>query len=117
MAPTATSFPEAGADVDIANLKAKVVAGHVEVVEDHKPPVADDFMYDFKYNHTLPTIDALGVDIPQSVNAQVEAEALVQTLLQVLGKGDAPSFAELFLDYGGCLFVSPWPLLIIRCLA
>jgi len=99
MAPTALTAPLSG-HVDVADLKAKVIAGHVEVVEDHKPPVADDFMYDFKYNHTLPTIDALGADVPKDVDAQIEAAALLQTLSQVLGQGDGPGFAELFLEYG-----------------
>lgn len=101
MAPTATELPETFAHVDIADLKAKVVGGHVELEEDHKPPVADDFMYDFKYNHSLPTLDILGTDIAQNVDAQAEADTLVDNMKQVLGQGDAPGFAEMFLDYGG----------------
>jgi len=100
MAPTATELPETFAHVDIADLKAKVIAGHVELEKDHKPPVADDFMYDFKYNHSLPTVDALGTDIAQDVDAQAEADTLIQSVKQVLGQGDAPGFAEMFLDYG-----------------
>lgn len=98
MAPTALSAP--APQVDIADLKAKVVNNHVELVEDHKPPVADDFMYDFKYNHRLPTIDALGTDIPGATDPQAEADNLVRRLEQVLGQGDAAGFAEMFLDYG-----------------
>jgi hypothetical protein len=98
MAPTALS--SAAPHVDIADLKSKVVNNHVELVEDHKPPVADNFMYDFKYNHALPTIDALGTDIPKEIDPQAEAESLVRTLEQVLGQGDAAGFAEMFLDYG-----------------
>jgi hypothetical protein len=106
MAPTAITEP-LSEHIDIADLKAKVVDGHVEVVEDHKPPVADDFMYDFKYNHSLPTLDVLGTDIAEDVDAQVEAETLVDDLAQVLGQGDAPGFAEMFLDYGE-LTCAPW---------
>lgn len=100
MAPTATAVSEAITHVDIADLKAKVVSGHVELEADHKPPVADDFMYDFKYNHALPTIEALGTDVGEDVDAQAEAENLVKTLEQILGQGDAAGFAEMFLDYG-----------------
>ena len=100
MAPTAVTEPLSG-HVNIADLKAKVVDDHVEVVQDHKPPVADDFMYDFKYNHSLPTLDVLGTDIAEDVDAQAEAIILVDHLKQCLGQGDAPGFAEMFLDYGG----------------
>lgn len=102
MAPTAISHShsQTAGQVDIADLKAKVVAGHVEIEEDHKPPVADNFMYDFKFNHALPTIDVLGVDVPDSVDAPAQADALLQTLEKVLGRGDATGFAEMFLDYG-----------------
>jgi hypothetical protein len=99
MAPTAVTELLSGR-VDLVDLKAKVVAGHVELEENHKPPVADDFMYDFKYNHTLPTIDALGTDVPQDVDAQAEANDLVQSLEQALGQGDAAGFTEMFLEYG-----------------
>lgn len=64
------------------------------------PPVADDYMYDFKYNHELPTIDVLGIDIPADVNPQKEAEGVVASLEKVLGSGDAEGFANLFLDSG-----------------
>ncbi|EPE06817.1 flavin-containing monooxygenase [Ophiostoma piceae UAMH 11346] len=64
------------------------------------PPVADDYMYDFKYNHELPTTDVLGIDIPADANPQKEAEGIVADLAKVLGSGDANGFADLFLDYG-----------------
>jgi len=100
MAPTATALPESFGQVNLADLKAKVVSGHVELEEDHKPPVADNFMYDFKYNHALPTIDALGIDIREDIDAQAEADSLMQSLERVLGQGDAAGFAGMFLDYG-----------------
>ncbi|KAK9326879.1 hypothetical protein V1520DRAFT_94458 [Lipomyces starkeyi] len=87
-------------NVDIADLKAKVVVDHVEVEATPKPPVADDFMYDFKYNHTLPTSDVLGVEIPADCDAQKEAEGIVADLSEVMGQGDAQAFADMFLDYG-----------------
>ncbi|OJJ56530.1 hypothetical protein ASPSYDRAFT_155937 [Aspergillus sydowii CBS 593.65] len=63
-------------------------------------PVADDFMYDFKYNHSLPTTDVLGVDIPADCDAQKEAEGIVARLSTATSEGDAQAFAALFLDYG-----------------
>lgn len=89
-----------GAKVDIADLKAKRVNGHVEIDVDPKPPVADNFMYDFQYNHTLPTTDVLGIDIPKNADAQKEAEGLVASLEKTMGSGDAKGFADLFLEYG-----------------
>jgi hypothetical protein len=98
MAPTATAVPDVP-DV-IADLKAKVVNGHVEVEQTPKPPIADNYMYDFKYNHALPTIDALGLDIPADVDAEKQAQALTTRLAEVLGSGDAQGFTDMFLDYG-----------------
>lgn len=98
MAPTAVTATTP--HVNIADLKAKVVGDHVEVVEDHKPPVADDFMYDFKYNHSLPTNEALGHDVPADVDANHEAEKLTRLLEQALSTGNAQAFTDLFLDYG-----------------
>lgn len=86
--------------VDLADLKSKVIDGHVELEETPKPPVADNFMYDFKYNHALPTTDALGVSIPDGVDAQNAAEEIVCKLSKVLSEGDAKGFAGLFLEYG-----------------
>lgn len=63
-------------------------------------PVANDFMYDFKYNHSLPTTDVLGVDIPADCDAQKEAEGIVARLSTATSEGDAQAFAALFLDYG-----------------
>ncbi|CAK7233182.1 hypothetical protein SEUCBS140593_008517 [Sporothrix eucalyptigena] len=64
------------------------------------PPVADDYLYAFKYNHELPTVDVLGVDIPADINPQKEAEGIVAKLTKVLGSGDADGFTDLFLEYG-----------------
>lgn len=63
-------------------------------------PVADDFMYDFKYNHTLPTTDILGIKIPTDCDAQKEAEGIVARLSAAALEEDAQAFAEMFLDYG-----------------
>ncbi|GLA08390.1 hypothetical protein AnigIFM60653_009921 [Aspergillus niger] len=48
---------------------------------DHvQKPVADDFMYDFKYNHSLPTTTMLGVKIPINCDIQKEAEGIITRL-------------------------------------
>lgn len=105
MSPTAI-VDNAPIAADPANLKAKLVAGQVEV-EKASPPVADNFMYDFKYNHALPTIDVLGQDIAADVNAQEVAEELLAKLEQALGAGDAAAFPGLFIDYGKSLTPRP----------
>jgi hypothetical protein len=91
----------AGTDtVSKANLQSEsAVLNHDQVLK----PVADDFMYDFKYNHSLPTTDILGVKIPTDCDAQKEAEGIVARLSRATSEGDAQAFAGLFLDYGETL--------------
>lgn len=102
MAPIAIHEIEQNLDkVDLADLKAKAQAKVIELqAPSHKPAVADDFMYDFKYNHALPTTDVLGIDIPEDCDAQKEAGLIVDRLSQAMSTGDANAFAGLFLDYG-----------------
>merc|ERR1711939_1129874 len=83
-----------------ADIKSKVIVDHVEIQVAPKPPVADDFMYDFKYNHELPTTDVLGIKIPGDCDAQKEAESIVPQLSKVMGDGDAQGFTDMFLEYG-----------------
>lgn len=87
-------------EVGVADLKSKVVLDQVELEVGPEPPVADNFMYDFKYNHALPTNDILGTEIPADCDAQKEADAIVARLSEVLGKGDAQGFTDMFLEYG-----------------
>jgi hypothetical protein len=101
MAPIATRDLTTDSKADLTDLKAKVVVNHVELDETPPPPVADNFMYDFKYNHPLPTIGGSAVDIPADCDAQKEAEAVVARLSEAMGNGDARSFANMFLDFGG----------------
>lgn len=101
MAPTAVA--ELSRSVDIADLKAKVINDHVELEKEPKLPVADNYMYDFQYNHALPTIESLGQDVSEDVDAVVEAQTLVDRLETTLGSGDAQGFTDLFLDYGKCI--------------
>ncbi|KAL2399054.1 hypothetical protein ABEF93_007269 [Exophiala dermatitidis] len=98
MPPIATSELALNGDVDYNDLKAKVVTNKVEV--EREPPVADNFMYDFKYNHALPTSDVLGIEVPLDCDAQKEAEGIVARLSEVMGSRDAQGFAGLFLEYG-----------------
>ncbi|KFZ02023.1 hypothetical protein V500_00473 [Pseudogymnoascus sp. VKM F-4518 (FW-2643)] len=84
---------------NIADLKAKVVVDYVER-EVTPSPVADDFMYDFQFNHSLPTYGRGAVEIPVDCDAQVEAESIIHNLSQAMGSGDAQAFTALFLEFG-----------------
>jgi hypothetical protein len=114
MAPYINS-PDSGVDgnVDVQNLKTKVGVSEVKLESKAQPPpVADDYMYDFKYNHALPTTDVLGVEIPADCDAQKEAQNVMASISTALSKGDAQGFTDLFIEYGGfasfCLCYS-WP--------
>ncbi|KAJ4003157.1 hypothetical protein NW752_011668 [Fusarium irregulare] len=87
-------------NINISNLKGRVGIDEAKLEATAKPPVADDYMYDFKYNHALPTTDVLGIEIPADTDAQKEAQGIVDNLSDALAKGDAQAFADLFLDYG-----------------
>jgi cation diffusion facilitator CzcD-associated flavoprotein CzcO len=92
MPPTAVVDTTPAADVsDIAGLKAKVAA---------KPALPDNYMYDFEYNHALPTTDALGTKVPEDTDATKVAEDLLAALSSALSKGDADAFTALFLEHG-----------------
>lgn len=84
--------------------KAKSQPERVALDHDNvQKPVADDFMYDFKYNHGLPTTDILGIEIPTDCDAQKEASDIVTSLSKATTEEDAQAFAGLFLDYGQIL--------------
>ena len=89
--------------VDLIDVKSKVVVDNVELEASPAPPVADDFMYDFKYNHPLPTPQTLGISVPVGCNAQKAAEDVASQLSKVLIAGDATAFGELFLEFGQSL--------------
>lgn len=113
MAPYINS-PDSGVDsnVDVENLKTKVGVSQVKFDSTAQLPVADDYMYDFKYNHALPTTDVLGVEIPADCDAQKEAQSVMASISIALGKGDAQGFTDLFIEYGGFASVCPchsWP--------
>ena len=87
-------------DVDINRLKNKIGISHVKLEATAKPPVADDYMYDFKYNHALPTSDVLATKIPADCDPSRAAKTIVTCLSNVLGQSDAEGFANLFLAHG-----------------
>lgn len=100
MAPYINAHESAiDSDVDTIHVKSKVGVGQVKLEATAKPPVADGYMYDFKYNHELPTTNILGIEVPADCDAQKEAETIVSGLSEVLGRGDAQGFTDMFLEY------------------
>ena len=86
--------------IDLVDIKSKVVVDNVELEASPPLPVADDFMYDFKYNHPLPTSQNLGVKVPVSCDAQEAADSIFAVLSKAMIAGDAKAFGELFLEFG-----------------
>lgn len=100
MAPHAIYDEPFVPDTIVDEVKAKVVLKHVELEPEPPKPVADDFMYDFKYNHALPTTDVLQVEVPVECDARQVAEHINAQLESTLSVGDAEKFVDLFLEYG-----------------
>lgn len=101
MAPYINAHESAiDSNVDTSLIKSKIGVSQVKLEATAKPPVADDYMYDFKYNHELPTTDVLGIEIPADCDAQKEAETIVSGLSEALARGDAQGFTDLFLECG-----------------
>lgn len=92
--------PSVDHKVEKVDLKAKIIVDDVEIESTPAPPVADNFMYDFKYNHSLPTTDVLEIAVPDDCDARKEAETIVKSLQDAMSRSDAQAFASLFLDYG-----------------
>ncbi|KAJ4269875.1 hypothetical protein NW762_001544 [Fusarium torreyae] len=99
MTPSTVVDHTGGADVTALNAKAASKRAEINGTAE-RPPVSDDYMYDFKFNHHLPTTDVLGVQIPEDCDPQVEAEGIIKRLADALGDGNAEAFADLFLEYG-----------------
>jgi hypothetical protein len=97
MPPTAIIETQSPADV-VADLNTKVASAEEEKTA--LPALPDNYMYDFKYNHALPTIETLGCDIAADADATKEAEAITARLAEILSQGDMAAFTDLFLDYG-----------------
>jgi len=91
--------PEDAIADPIADLKAMAAR---EPLPQYPDPVAPDFMYDFKYNHPLPTHGAEGIEAPKDTDATSVATETVEKLGKVLTAGDAEGFANLFMEHGEC---------------
>lgn len=91
--------------VDLVDVKSKVLVDHVELEASPAPPVADDFMYDFKFNHPLPTPQSLGINIPAGCDAQQTAEGIVSQLSKAMIAGDASAFGDLFFEFGESIYL------------
>lgn len=104
MAPSAIKTEVDGQQVDVADLKAKIVNDQKEIeVEspEEKDPVAPNFMYDFKYNTPLPTFDREGRDFPADTDAPAIVNEFVENkLAPALRSGDGKAFAGLFFKKG-----------------
>ncbi|RSH77074.1 uncharacterized protein EHS24_003701 [Apiotrichum porosum] len=110
MAPTAILERTTATAVDsIAELKAKIANGHAThpngapksaLVRDgpERKPVADDYMYDFKYNAPLPTLERLGTDFAEDTDAVKIAEDFLVTLQAAFA--DPAKFTSLFIEDG-----------------
>ncbi|KAJ5652575.1 hypothetical protein N7507_010001 [Penicillium longicatenatum] len=97
----APSIVQEFVDADPISKGTAIKSKFAALNHDNVPkPVADDFMYDFKYNHPLPTTDILGVEIPADCDAQRAAEGIVARLSKAASDENAEAFAGLFLDYG-----------------
>jgi len=67
-------------------------------------PVADDYMYSFKYNFPLPTYgddtDVLDFEEYEETHVSAVAERFLKELEQIIQSRDARAFADLFLHSG-----------------
>jgi hypothetical protein len=102
MSPIATDHVEHATDsMDrIAALKAKVAQSHG--IANEKKPIADDYMYAFKYSAPLPLLGDDFVDVNDST-FQEETTALVARLSEALKGKAAQTYADLFIPQGECL--------------
>jgi len=82
-----------------ASLKTRVAESHAAV--NKRKPVADDYMYDFKYNAPLPFLSKEITSVGD-VNVQPLVDSLYTKLSSALIEKDAKAFAGLFLTDGEC---------------
>lgn len=99
MAPGAITKPPA--EVDLFKTKNAPTAYRNET---WKKPVADDYMYDFKYNFDLPTHEnsdyIRDFTEEEERNVYTIAKQYVEEISQVIQSKDSKAFADLFLDIG-----------------
>ena len=99
MSPIATDCANDTTDsVDrAAALKAKVAQSHGIIHEDM--PIADDYMYAFRYNAPLPYLGHDYVDINENTFEE-ETRALATKLSDALEGNAAQAYADLFIPQG-----------------
>lgn len=104
MAPSAIYEPLVQRDIlknDILKIQKAPLAYRNDT---WKKPVADDFMYAFKYNFPLPThnegSDVLDFTQDDEASADIIAEQFLKKFEQIIQSRDAKEFANLFLDSG-----------------
>ena len=99
MAPSAISEPLA--QQDFLKVKNAPLAYRNGI---WKKPVADDYMYAFKYNFPLPThddgADVLDFEEDDETNERAIADRFLKELEQVVQSRDSKAFADLFLYSG-----------------
>ncbi|CAH0055956.1 unnamed protein product [Clonostachys solani] len=99
MAPGAITEPSA--EADLFKTKNAPIAYRNE---SWKKPVADDYMYHFKYNFDLPTHEnndyILDFTEEEERNVHMIAKQYVKDISQVIQSKDSKAFADLFLDIG-----------------
>lgn len=104
MAPSALREPLPQQDILKSDLLKAKDAPFVYRNDSLKKPVADDFMYAFKYNFPLPIYGngAYVFDFTEDdeKNQQAIADHFLRELEQVIQSRDAKAFADLFLDSG-----------------
>lgn len=104
MAPSAIYEPVVPTQVNKGDLLKVCNAPLAYQNKTWKKPVADDYMYAFKYNFPLPThnsdTDALDFTQDDETHSHDLAHRFLGELEQVIQSRDAEAFANLFLDCG-----------------
>jgi hypothetical protein len=97
MSPIATQDLSSVSVDPIPSLKARVADSHAAV--NNRKPVADNYMYDFKYNAPLPFIGKEAIEVDDST-VQTLSESFATDLCAALKNKDANAFSALFLPNG-----------------
>jgi hypothetical protein len=76
---------------------------HEAKMPHQKKVVEDDYMYDFKYNVNLPTVDRLGTSFAEGTDVDQVAGDFVDEFERALKGTDGDALAGLFLEDGESL--------------
>lgn len=122
MAPSAVYEPVVQKDIfenDLLKVQNAPLLYRNQIAQ---KPVADDYMYAFKYNFPLPTheegADVLDFTEDDEKNQEAVADRFLKEMEQVIQSRDAKAFADLFLQSGEsdyCLYSSVSETDKIRC--